>query len=339
MQQCLRLCDDVESVELAPCSVDAVLRSVADGPDCLWECGLGKAEELWSLASEFPVLASLVTSAEGVEDTSVWIDERHEDAGVVVDILFCDELLWVPGIPEEDLPGSALAETCGGDVVQWVIEDSPAALHANVAGNSEDLGASTDIVDVELLVLSWKDEPVAVLAPVDVEELLSWALDGGDNTALVDIPELDSIFATEGSESAINEWVEDEPADLPGVAAHAGVGGGVRGNLIALALNLPELDRSIVGGGSNDKVVEWVEGNIDNGSLVACEERSACSNPALATGLENGERTTTAGFPRNGDEAGVGREHVGINGAGGYQDLSVAVDRLGWLTIDVAVRG
>ena len=85
-------------------------------------------------------------------------------------------------------------------------------------------------------------------------------------------------------------------------------------------------------------VVEWVPIGVEDGGGVSAEERYPIrGTTALADG-DDGEGASTAGFPIDGQELGVGFYEVGVPGVLGNAEAVVALLALGRLSEDVAWR-
>lgn len=123
----------------------------------------------------------------------------------------------------------------------------------------------------------------------------------------VNIPQLDGQVARCGGQDVIGRRIKEYLANFSGVTsklgngAHIGglLGVGEKGEVLG---HLPDHDLAIIGGGSNNTVVERVPVGIGDDGRVATEEGDLIGDLAALGQGDDGKSTTTAGLPVDGKE-------------------------------------
>merc|ERR1712137_1099374 len=288
------------------------------------------------------VVTNVAVSLAGKEQQlGVVVVERHDDSRGSIDGLAHDLGAQVTRIVDAHLTVAGASESDGQDLSGVTREDGTASLDANVGRTSvKDGGISgTRVNEAEVLVLGGREHLATVAVPVHGLDHLSVSADGDVGRSSLDVPDLHSVVGRRGRHHVVRGRVEANGSNLALVANKAlhGVG-----QVVAAKTSIgngPDTAVAILGHGTNDVIVERVEVNVQDSTLVARDQSKV--GRVLSTGLirEHGERASTTGVPDQSNEAAVCGALVAVPGALGR--LHVVVERLllGGLTKDVTELG
>jgi len=301
-------------------------------------CVLTQVVELGTIISQFVVTNVTVTLARKEQHASVVIVEGHQLTRCCVNVFVGKRGAEVSGIPDGILTIRGLGETNAQDLASVTKEDGTRTLDTVVGSNFPDDGVRTRIKNTNLLVLAGSHNLATIVVPGYSLDDVTVTINSVSGLALLDIPQFDGVVSGRGSQNVGSGGVPVYGTDLPLVTSEVlnGISHGVGETTFG---DVPKLGSAVLRGGGDDGLVEGVEVNIQDGSLVTSNQGIVGLEFTLSLEGNNHERTSSSSLNTDSEVFKVGADVVGIPSVSAQLNVIVALLLLEGLAENVSVLG